>query len=355
MKVVAYYMARRSFILALILPLLFSCKNNSREGNETDSTTAIPVSVTTVGLNEQQNVISLSAAAEAEHMVNIGFMAAGKISSVNFEEGQYIKKGQLIASIDPADYLLGVSAANADLNKANDEFRRLKLMYDRGSLTPSDYQTIVKTVEQAKAQQQLQLKRLNDTRLYAPISGLLAKRSAEPGMVVGQGTPVFTIVTLRPIRISASVPETELGQISIGSITEVYIAALDSTFTGTVSLIGAVADPTTRAYAVKISLDNRNQKIRPGMVAEVSLKGKQKNKVLTVPAEAVLHDAADAAFVFVVDVQKKYVYKRKVTVGNIFGNEIELSAGLKAGEVVVTGGKQKVLNGSKVQIIDKGQ
>lgn len=348
-------MTSRSCILLIVLPLFFSCNNTSRQASDAHIDSAIRVSVTTVRYNEQQRLLSLSATAEAEHMVNIGFMVAGKISSVNFEEGQTIKKGQLIASIDPADYQLGVVAANADLTKANDEFRRLKIMYDRGSLTPSDYQTIVKTVEQAQAQQKIQIRRLKDTRLYAPVTGLLARRSAEPGMVVGQGTPVFTLVAIQPIRISASVPETELGQVNVGSTASIYIAAIDATYTGTVSLIGAVADPATRAYPIKISLANLDQKIRPGMVAEVSLTGEGKDKVLTVPVEAVLHDDADAAFVFVVDMQKHHAFKRKVTVGNMYGNEIALSAGLKAGEVVVTGGKQKVLNGVKVQIINKGQ
>lgn len=345
----------KNYSLLILLAIGASACHSSHR-NSDNQTQPVAVVVTRIKLNnQQQGQLSLSATTEADHLVNLGFLVAGRVGQVNFEEGQYINKGQLIATVEPADYKFGLAAADADLNKANDEFRRLKIMYDRGSLTPSDYQTAIKSVEQAKAQQQSQLKRVKDTRLYAPISGLLARRAAEPGMVVGQGTPVFTIVDVQPIKVSASVPESELGQVAPGMKTKVHIIALDSVYQGTVALIGAVADPTTRAYSVKITLSNNDRKIRPGMVADVELSSKQKARLLTIPGEAVLHDASGATYVFVVDEQKHKAFKRKVTVGNVFDSAIQITSGLNNQEMIVTGGQQKLNDGADVQFNQPAQ
>jgi membrane fusion protein (multidrug efflux system) len=341
---------RPLILLTLCLAILASCKHKNAIKSESDNRPGMTVVVAPAAYLSQNSTLTLSASTEGDHTADIGFLVSGKINRVNFEEGQYVNKGQLIASVDPADFISNLSSAKADLQKADDEFSRIKIMYDRGSVTESDYQTAIKTRDQSMAQQEIQAKRVRDTRLYAPISGFLSKRAVEPGAIINQGTIAFTIVDVEPIKITASVPESEIANIKVGNKTQVHIAALDTTYSGKISLIGAVADPTVRAYTVKIYLTNKGRRIRPGMIAEVSLPSNHRQTILTVPAEAVLHDDTQAAYVFVVDPTDHKAYKRKVAIGSVTGNVLEIASGLKQGENVIIGGQQKVQDGLAVTV-----
>jgi len=340
--------------LSLIL-ILAACNRSNNSENQANPTTENRPAVVTVLVSPVKNtsetgLITLSGATEPETTVDIGFMVSGKVNQVNVQEGQNIKSGALIASLDPTDYRLGVDIANANVARVQDEYNRLSILNQRGSIAPADYQKAVIGLREVKAHQKLAAKNLRETRLYAPISGIVARRGADPGEIISQGMPLFSIVDIQPIKVRASVPESEVGQVKTGQPAEVYISALDSTFTGKISLIGAVADPASRTYTVKIDLPNPNAAIRPGMVAEARLPAAQKINALVVPGEAILRDPDQATYVFVVDQQKSQTFRRNVTVGRFYGNNIEITSGLTQNDLVVTGGQQRLNDAARVQI-----
>src|SRR6266851_1990593 len=193
---------------------------------------------------------------------NVGFLVSGKVIRVGPREGDFVKAGQVLAVIDPADYQFAVEAAiaqsalaraqnekasvsarpevveqaRANLSQAEDEFRRMKALYDRKSLAPNDfkkYETAYTNaqqqygqakagaqqedkaaakaaLEQAEAAERIARKRLSDSTLIGPISGFVSKRSIEEGAMASPGTPVFTIVELDPVEIQVGVPETDV-------------------------------------------------------------------------------------------------------------------------------------------------
>jgi len=351
-------MKQTDFRLLLCLPLvlwLAACnRTNNRENPTSPATTnqtdAVTVLVTPVQNTSETGQITLSGATEPETTVDLGFMVSGKINQITVQEGQTIKSGQLIAGLDPTDYRLGVDIANANVARVQDEYNRLSILNQRGSIAPADYQKAVIGLREVKAHQQLAAKNLRETRLYAPISGIVARRGADPGEIISQGMALFSIVDIQPIKVRASVPEAEVGQVKTGQAAQVYISALDTTLTGKVSLIGAVADPASRTYTVKIDLPNKNATIRPGMVADVRLPAAQKINALVVPGEAIRRDPDQATYVFVVDQQKNQAFRRNITVGRLYGNNIEITSGLAPNDLVVTGGQERLNDAAPVQI-----
>ncbi|MCC9138452.1 efflux RND transporter periplasmic adaptor subunit [Pontibacter silvestris] len=339
-------------LLFLQLLLLFSChSSDTTEGKAiTENTAGTTVIVTPVKESLEPQQIQLSGSTEAETSVDLGFMVSGKVNQVTVQEGEQVKVGQLIASLDPTDYSIGVDIANANLSRIEDEYNRLTILNERGSITPADYKKAETALQEVRARQKLAAKNLRETRLYAPISGTVARRGTDPGEIISQGMPLFSIVNTQPIKVRAAVPESEVGQVSIGQEAEVYITALDSTFSGTISLIGAVADPASRTYTVKIDLQNQNKVIRPGMVAEASIASETRAPALVVPIAAVQHDTNQQSYVFVVDRQKNQAFRRTVTVGRLIGNNIEIISGLNQNDLVVTGGQQRLTDASHVQI-----
>ncbi|WP_170172658.1 efflux RND transporter periplasmic adaptor subunit [Hymenobacter rigui] len=310
----------------------------------------VPVLTRAVQSQQQTRTIAVSGALEADKTVDVGFLIGGRVSRVNVEEGGPVRAGQVLASLDAGSYQFALSAANATLARAQDEYGRLKLMYDRGSLTPSDLEAAATAVAQARAQQQQAAKNVRDGQVRAPISGRLARRGTDPGEIIGPGTPLFTIVSGGPLTMRAAVPEAEVGALRPGLPARVIVPALDSAFTGRVESIGTVADAASRTYAVKITLPNPGNRLRPGMVAEASLATTGTAQVLAVPGEAIVRDADQLTYVYVADAQRKRAYRQRVQVGDVTGQGIQITSGLRAGQLVVIGGQQRLRDGAAITL-----
>lgn len=337
------------FLLGIAIALsLNACKSNSDNVVEEKTT---PVIVEQVNNSSVSQDISVSGNIEGNKTVKLGFMVAGKINQINVSEGQNISNGQLIATLDPSNYSIAKEIADVQVNQATDEYNRLKTMYDRNSISESDYKKIDFTLQGAKAQQKLHNKNLSDTKLYSPFSGVLLKKAAETGEIVAAGTPVLVISDINTVKVNAYIPENQLSQIRIGQTANVQVSALDENFTGKVTEVGSAADVTTRAFTVKIEVANPKLKIRPGMIAEVTLPSTQEKSMLAIPASAILRTPEGQPYIFVAD--KGQAFQRNVSVGDVYGDKIEILSGLSAGETIITGGQHKLANGSKISVTKK--
>lgn len=343
MKRIHYY----SF--ALFSLFLASCQDKKKETAEAP-VNAITVGTTTVANQESDRDISISGNIEGEKTVRLGFLVAGKINYIAANEGQRISKGQLVASLEPTSYSIGKEIADAQVGQVEDEYERLKIMHDRKSISESDFSKISHGLAQAKAQQKLQAKNLSDTKLHSPISGVLLKKLAEVGEITGSGTPLFVVSDISTVKANAYIPESELHNIKIGQEAQVLVSSLNETFVGKIIEVGSAADPSSRAFTVKIKIANPKLLIRPGMIAEVKINSGSKSSFLAVPTEAVLRNLNNENIVYVVDPAKKKAFERKVSLGQLTDNHIEIVAGLKPGEVIVTSGQNKLTDGADIVV-----
>ena len=341
-------MKSRLLLLAGLLAGTEAC--HPRQANQEATVSPIPVLTRAAALTPVSSDISISGNVEGSKTVRLGFLVAGKVNYISAAEGQSVAAGKVLASLDPASYQFGVDAASASAAQVEDEYNRLKLMHDRNSLSDADFSKISNGLKQAQAQAGLQRKNLSDTKLYSPISGVLLKKMTEVGEIVGSGMPLFVVSDIRKVKVNAAIPESELRRVRLGQDARVYIAALDETVSGKVTEVGSAADATTRSFSVKIDVPNPKLLIRPGMIAEVTLPSSQKKEILGLPAEAVLRDADNTAYVFVADPARKQAFKRKVSIGRLTDSVLEIVSGIQPGEQVVTGGQQKLHDGSPVTI-----
>ena len=186
--------------------------------------------------------------------------------------------------------------------------------------------------------------------MYSTISGVLLKKGTEVGEIINTGMPLFVISDIKIVKVNASVPESDLHQLNIGNEAFVYVSSLDSTFTGKIIEIGSVAEATTRTFSVKIELKNPNLLIRPGMTAEIQIKTGRTEQCICIPTESILHDIDNSSYVYVVDFVKNQAFKRKISLGDISGNNVEVNSGLSFGESVVISGQHKLSNGSIITL-----
>jgi RND family efflux transporter MFP subunit len=324
----------------------------------------VPVVVGKVLKVKERETVSVSGTVNTPASpTNVSFLVSGKVAFVGPREGDYVKRRQRLASIDPEDYQLTLAAAKAQTNmadvefkRAEDEHRRMKMLYDSNSLAPNDYQKFKAAFESAKqryeqavASEKLSRKHLADATLCSPVSGFISKRSIEPGDTASAGRPVFEIVQLDPVEVNVGVPETDIHLVRIGEKAEIKIPALPGrSFEGTVRVLDVSADQGTRTYMARISVENHGHELRIGMVAEARIRG---DKVLTMtilPGNAVIRDPQGATQVFVYYPDQKRVYTKRVEIGSLFGKDVEIKSGLAGDEWIVLAGQMGLRNGSVV-------
>ncbi len=382
------------------LTLLTSCEHETHAaGNQA----ALPVQVRTPAVVERAESVSASGSVEGSETADVAFQVGGRVARVLVEEGQQVSKGQLLAEIEPTDYRNAFNAATAqkeaalavaqkadagprkqeleqariEYNRWADEYKRMKFLVERKSLPPNDFQKVEAAYNAAKeryemaeegtrqedratataqahgadAQASEEQKRLNDTRLVAPISGSIGMRRVDPGQTVAAGIPVFSIVELNPVKVRVGVPEADIGRVHQGAAAEVSVPSLDGRrFAGKVAIIGVAAEPASRTYTVKILVPNPGPVLLSGMVAEARIFGPAKIKSLTIPGEAIVPDPEGAPNVYVYFPDRRRVYARRVQLGIPIGSEVEVRSGLHGGEQIVVAGQQKVREGSVVEI-----
>lgn len=339
-------------IIVLASIALGGCKRE--KGSDSVKPGSIAVQTEEVQFTETGQQLLFSGNVEGNKTVRLGFLVAGKINYIAVQEGETINKGALLSSLDPEDYSIAKELADVKLAQMQDDYNRVKELYERKSATESDFIKTANGLRAAKAEQRLHAKNLKDTKLYSPVKGVMLKRGVEEGEIIDKGLQVFVISDIYEVKVNGAVPETELRYITIGNPAKVYIASLDSTFVGTIREIGSLADPATRSFSVKTAIKNPDLLIRPGMTAEVHIETGKTKDVISVPAEAVLHDIDHSSYVYVADTIRKQAFNRKVSLGNIVGNNIEILSGLKKKELVITGGQHKLSNGTSIILNERG-
>lgn len=341
-----------SALAALLTLSLSACG-----GHDAQPTADAPIAVRvmTVGSASASSDYNYSATVEEENATPISFTLGGTITSIRVKVGDHVRKGQLVATVDPTSARNSYDIALATRQQAEDAYRRLKQLHDRGSLPDIKWVEAESQLAQAVSAERLAKKSLDDCSLYAPSAGVVSDKLAEVGQNAAPGVPVVKLVTTRVMNVKVSVPEQEMRRISVGQHADVRIAALDGRqFSGRVVEKGIVADPISRSYAVKVRLDAADSAVLPGMVASVALapsasNGAGSETAIVVPSR--LLQLADDNSYFVWIVEGGEAQRRTVAVGDFTAGGVCILSGLKAGDQVITEGQQKVCRGSRVRAL----
>jgi RND family efflux transporter MFP subunit len=221
----------------------------------------------------------------------------------------------------------------------------------REGVRVEDRQAATAQAKAAAAQRSEAAKRLADCTLRASIAGVVSLRRIDGGDTVAAGMPVMAVLDLDPVKVRVAVPESEIGKVAMGNRAVVSIPSLDGkSFEGKVEAVSAAADPQSRTYTVKIAVANKEKQLKAGMVAEARIISEAQQNLLTVPVEAVTRDERGVTEVWVYEPEHRRVYGRRVEVGAAVGSQVEIRAGLKGGEQVVTAGVQKLREGGPAQL-----
>lgn len=333
-------MKKIALITLVSLPILMTnCQ--VKETASDNQEVSVKVKTMRVDSSEDQRVNKYSGTVEEASETALSFPVAGTIQEMRVRLGDRVTKGQLIATIDPSTMRNSHAVAKAALEQAEDAFRRMKELHDKGSLSEIKWVEIQSKLEQARSLEEIARKNLEDCRLYAPYDGVISEKMGESGLNVMPGVPVARLVSVNQLKVKVSVPETEISNIALSWEATIQVPALnDQCFKGTVIEKGIVANPLSRSYDVKIRIDNPDKSLMPGMVVKVGLRSPEEKRSFVLPAYIVQLDENNRTFVWVNNGGK--AQRRFVTCGDYTAHGVTVVSGLDAGDEVIVEGQQKV-------------
>lgn len=288
----------------------------------------------------------------------VSYTTMGTLKHVAVSEGQAVGRGQLIAELDDTQARNMLAAAEAQNRQAEDALQRYKLLHDEGSMTEAQWVEVQSKVDQARSELAIARRNVADSRLEAPVSGIIGKRYLAAGETALPSQPVVSILDISSVKVKIAVPEREMKDITSTTPTTIFVEAIGREFHGGLIEKGVQADALTHTYDVRVRVDNKGRDLLPGMVAKVktlspsSLSGKEQSPstttFFTLPITAVQQRADGTFFAWTVG-KDNTAHRTTVTTGTIVGNRIEILSGLSDGQRVVTEGCQKLSEGTKTQ------
>lgn len=365
-------MKKYLFLLIGVLAVI-SCSENKKV--EQKAPTRVETIVVSPGMMD--NAQTYVGIVEEREATAVSFTSMGVVKRILVKEGQVVRRGQLLAEMDPTTSSNTVEVAHASLNQAKDmvkqaeatynqakdAYDRMKLLHDNGSLpevkwieaetrlaqATSALNTARSGVASAAATEKIARKGLADTRLYAPVSGVIGKRQVVAGETALPSQAVVNILDISTVKVKVSVPETEIGSINTGTPTSIKVDAIGRSYRGGRIEKGVQADALTHTYDIRINVGNSDFKLLPGMVTNVRFNstGAQGIGSMSIPVTSVQKKSDGTLFVWTVD-SNNAAHRAKVTIGETRGNYVTVVDGLGSGQRIVTEGYQKLSEGTKV-------
>jgi multidrug efflux system membrane fusion protein len=315
----------------------------------------------------------LSGTVQPVEATALSFQVGGKVEWVKVNLGDVVKRGDSLALLDQRSFKLSqqssaasLQQAQSTLTEASNEFKRYKELEQQGLVSKSGYdnakavfETTTSAVNLARAQLDIARKDAQDTLLTAPYNGKITKRLVEPSMQIAPGQTAFEIEGEVGLEVQILVPENLIRSLIQGTRLNIhYPGSPGLAGSGLISEIGSRAQ-TANAFPVAVVIDSVQTDLRAGMTAEVDFTFKgvgrtgYKGETIRVPVSAIGADIGQSAFVFVYDAKTSMVNKRTVQTENIIDNEVLVSAGLKAGEIIAIAGVTYLRDGQTVKLLDK--
>ncbi|MEO8398427.1 MAG: efflux RND transporter periplasmic adaptor subunit [Ignavibacteriaceae bacterium] len=337
--------------ISLVLLIMSGCSDDKATGGGGGfSMPPMPVEVASVKEQSVTDKFEAVGTIDAIEKVTIVSEIDGAIIDIPFEEGSFVKRGQLIAQLDDSQLAAEVLRTEALFAQSQSKYDRIKTIVEQKAGTPQDLDDALASLKVAEANLQLAKARLKKTRIVAPFEGTIGARKVSVGTFLRTGDAITELANLSEIRVIFSASESYLSQLKRGAEVTVSTTVYPGhEVKGKIIAIEPVLDSETRTAQIIARVQNPGQKFRSGMSANVAAVLSERPKALTIPTESIFA-SGNQSFVFIVNPDST-VNRVSVTTGLQMADVVEIVQGLKQGMEVVKAGHQKLFEGAKVMPI----
>ncbi|MBF0553986.1 MAG: efflux RND transporter periplasmic adaptor subunit [Nitrospirae bacterium] len=365
------------FVIILVLPF-FGCKKEQQYVK--------PLTLVKTAAAEdykEGSALKYSASVVPNAVVNMVFKSSGYVAGIlqvkdidgrlrNVQEGDFVKKGTVLASVEQKGYREKVSQAKAQLAKARAQLAKAKLDYDRAnnlfsakSMAKPQYDETAAALGTTEAEHNAALAQLREAQiavdecsLVVPFDSLVFQRNIENGSLVSPSVNAFTIADTSTVKVVFGVPDVMIKAFKNGDAVRVFIEAHQGVeYKGQITRIAPFADDQSRVFNIEVKIPNINQTIKAGMIASMLMqRAAVSGAEITVPLNSIVRpsDNSTGFAVFVVEDQggKHIARKHSVAIGRIVASRVSIEKGLNRGEKVIVDGQNYVSDGEQVKLAD---
>tara|TARA_B100000700_G_C15030788_1_gene850407 strand:- start:1828 stop:2883 length:1056 start_codon:yes stop_codon:yes gene_type:complete len=348
-------MARRNWInpitfvvIALIALAIYFFAFPPAKKVEEQSQPSVPVRTQIVAMSEYRDVIEALGTAQANETVEITSQTQDIVDAIYFDSGDRVEQGQLLAELNARKEVARVQQLQFSLNEAERQLERLTSL--RRQNAASQQQVEEQDVEVNRLQAELEVAEatLAEMKIYAPFTGRVGIREVSPGALVAPGDIFTTLDDISPIKVDFSVPERYFASLAVDQEVIARNRAYPAEqFRGRITSIDSRIDPVTRSVRVRAKLGNDDERLRPGMLLQITLL-RSIDEALILPEKALL-PIQNRQYVFILtpDNRAKQV---EVTIGRRKPGVVEIVDGIKPGDEVIVEGLVRLRDGIPVDV-----
>jgi RND family efflux transporter MFP subunit len=324
-----------------------STDNQSDDKDKKKEQPPVPVELATAASRDIPAYFNATGSLEAKRQVDLISKAGGQIVRLNVEEGDFVKRGQVLIELDHREEELMVEQTRAKAETPKNELDRFKGVVDEGLGSEKAYEVASELAEVTELEHNVSKVRLDNKTIRAPFSGQITVRHVELGQTVNIGANLFEIADVSPLEVRLFLPEKIVNRLSTGQPVEIRSDVDEGTpLAGSVDRIAPSVDTATSTVKVTLRVDNPSGSVRVGSFVRARITTDVVRDAVSVPKKALVPEAG-VTYVFVADGDS--VHKVTVTTGYADDNFIEITAGIDQGTQVVTVGQGGLRQGSKIK------
>ena len=285
-----------------------------------------------------------SSTVQAFAINNVVPQSGNRISKINVEVGDFVRKGQILAEMDR------VNLTQTKLKLVNDstELVRLEQLYKKGGLSASDFEAAKLSYDVSKSSYD---NLLENTVLRSPLNGVITARNYDAGDMYAMSSPIYVVQQITPVKLYVGISESDYTKVHKGDKVSIEVDALPGqVFEGSVVRIHPTIDAATHTFNVEVNVANADRVLRPGMYARVKVVFGVNRSIVVEDSAILKQQGSGQRSVFIVN-DDNTVSSRIVTIGRRMGTQCEILSGLEEGERVVVKGNAALKDGATVEII----
>jgi len=334
-----------------VLLFFVACSSEEEVNTEKKST---PVKVAQVIREEISIPVHTSGLLAPTKEIKLSFKTPGVIEKFYVREGQFIRKGELIAKLDLSEIKAQVLQAREGFEKSRRDYERVEKLYADSVVTLEQLQNVETAMNVSRSAMEIAQYNEDLSVIIAPNDGKVLRRFAEYKELVNAGTTIVLFgASGAGWIIRVGITDKDIVKMNLGDRAEVYIDAYpNKKFEASVSEIGGAANPMNGTFEVELLLDPVNDKLASGFVVKVDIYPSSTKSFFTIPIEAVYEAAGNDATVFVIDKVNNLAVKRNVLIEKIFHDKVAVSSGVDDNDFVITSGVEYLMSGTAVEVMD---